>query len=213
MVGGETTKKNFSGTNINPNTGATNAIFSGSVNQSSGGSLANLFLGYNFQPQTSRFVYGLELEGAIFRDLQFANEIFINAIPVNNSSFAVLNDSINSLFSIVGHVGFLVQPNTQVYGVIGGTGARFLNATSNSPVYPEILEEKWVAGLGAGIGVEHMFSNNWSVIAEYRRTNFNFDRIANAKRVNINATTNAITNVKIDLDMARVGIAYRPSVA
>jgi opacity protein-like surface antigen len=213
MAGDVTMKKSYSGTSFNPNTGVLISTFSGNINQSFAGSLANLFLGYNFQPQTSRFIYGLELEGAVFRDLSFASEAFVNAVPAANSLYLVIPETINSMFSAVGHVGFLVQPTTQIYGVIGLTEAAIVNAATNAPLYPESFREQWVAGLGAGLGVEHKISNNWSVLAEYRHTRFDFDRSANRKATNVNSSTNGASSTKIDMDMGRVGIVYRPSVA
>ena len=83
------------------------------------------------------------------------------------------HDELRSMVSFVGRAGWLASDRTMLYALGGGALGHFVVPDSQDLRGGD--RGKWV-GYTAGAGVEHKFTPNWSVRAEYRYLHFDVDR-------------------------------------
>lgn len=106
-------------------------------------------------------------------------------VPEGDGEFAG-NLEISSVTHLGGRAGFLVNPQTLIFGTASAmwgtaqmsyTGALsdfFEDGSALSVNHSD--ESVNVTGTSIGIGVERMLQNNWSIKAEVRRTRYDYDR-------------------------------------
>lgn len=106
-------------------------------------------------------------------------------VPEGDGEFAG-NLEISSVTHLGGRAGFLVNPQTLIFGTAsamwGTAQMSFTGALSDFFEDGSALsvnhsdESVNVTGTSIGIGVERMLQNNWSIKAEVRRTRYDYDR-------------------------------------
>lgn len=88
--------------------------------------------------------------------------------------------SVGDSWFVGGRLGYLVTPETLVYGLVGYTQAEihgdyyteaYENAYIEGDGWADWQNKDWKGGLTLGAGIEAMFSNNISAKLEYRYTN------------------------------------------
>jgi opacity protein-like surface antigen len=198
------------------------------------GSVADLFVGYNFR--RGSFVWGGQVEGTIFSDVtlktigarasnqnQTTTTNVGGVITVNTASSTALDtfetdDELRSMFSGVARAGWLARPDTLLYALGGGVLGHFVIPDSEDPRGGQ--RNKWVLGWTVGAGGEYRINPNWSLRAEYRYVNFEYDRGESTfeSSTQVTGTTTftnetvfaRTTNVEVDLHLAKIGIVFRP---
>jgi outer membrane immunogenic protein len=149
------------------------------INQ--GGFIGGGQVGYNYQLKNS-FVVGLEadMQGAGLRGTGSANGFG----PLGNNESYNNNISIQAgidwMGTARGRLGYLVTPNTLIYGTGGlAYGGAFLNTSSGGLIYQSgayvsgdgtlstnNTVQKLLVGWAAGAGAEWMINQNWSIKGE-----------------------------------------------
>ena len=223
---------NSNSTNYNiTNSSIYNTTGSNNINGDFTGSQADLFLGYNIHSQQSKYVFGGQLEGTLFSDLTITTQGVTNIVTnVTSTATTTLSgdttfanstrseamkmsvnyhDSLTSIVSLLGRVGFLAKDNTLVYGLVGPAEGRF----------DDTFSSQWQTGLRAGMGVEHKLNKNWSILAEYRFTHFNIKRNSSTISPNLSAQVGnsnlddyqSLTsfNTSFNYNAGQFGIVYR----
>jgi opacity protein-like surface antigen len=207
-------------TGANVQTFSSLASAAGSASGSTRGSSVDLFAGYNWQvgPQ---WLVGVQAEGAISdiktttsgatsgptSDVSRINGVTVSSITgVSTQAFADTIELTSSL-NLLGRAGFLITPNTLLYGIGGVSFGNFSSA------------DKWETGYTAGGGVEQRVNANWLVRLEYRYAHFTLDRDVTASASSTStagASTSALTtsvtqNISTDFDvhMGKVGVIYQ----
>ena len=127
------------------------------------GALYGLALGYNFQ--NGNMVYGGELtwSGA---DVSGSEECV-------NPAFQCYG-SIDSIATLRGRVGYLVQPQTMVYGTLGFAQANITFGTTNGAGAGG-EQSRDVGGYVVGLGVEHAFTDRINLRAAILHYQFDED--------------------------------------
>jgi opacity protein-like surface antigen len=203
------------------------------------GSVVNLFVGYNWQPNPY-WVIGAQLEGTVFSDItgkavgqsnQTSRTVNTNTAlgvtttTTQNSTFANISeghDELRSMFSFLGRVGFLVNPSVLLYAIGGGTIGNFVipDAFSSGEDTFGGKRSKWVLGYAAGAGGEVKLNKNWFLRAEYRYLNFKFNRDGSSSSNGTNnfgtgqistssSSSTASSTNKFDMHLGTIGVAYR----
>lgn len=113
-------------------------------------------IGYDFQ--TGPWVFGIR------GMYDWADLNGSNVVPGGTN---IMSTNVRSFATAVGRVGYLFEPNTLVYGLGGGAWAwdRYKVSTGAGVEFGNATETK--SGYVVGMGLEHKFSRNWSVFAEY----------------------------------------------
>lgn len=106
------------------------------------GSLADLFVGYNFHPSSAqKFIFGGQLEGTFFSDIVLYSKGTLNKITTStdttapstsSSSTFEYKDDLRSMFTFLIRAGYLVRPNLLVYALGGGVEGHFVLANDNN---------------------------------------------------------------------------------
>ena len=208
------------------NTGVTNSADSGPGSGDITGSVVDLFVGYNWQPDPS-IVVGAQFEGTVFSDVSLKtigtstnnSTSFFNGVLTGTSSFSGTferTDQLRSMFALVGRAGWLATPNILIYGLGGVTLGNFVFPDSDDLFGGK--NSKWQVGYTVGAGGEARLNKNWSLRAEYRFVHFNVNR--NEADSSSSITTGVITTTssstdsaerttKFDFHLGKIGVAYR----
>ena len=163
---------------------------SGHLTGNATGSVADLFVGYNYNPLCANFVLGGQLEGTFFSDVSYkltgirkssntsvaVDSTFgvISSSPSSSTSTEVWEEDLSSMFSLIARAGYLVKPTWLVYVLGGATEGNFVASNFNNNFGGQ--RNKWELGYTVGGGFEHKFNQNWSVRAEYRFLHIDVDR-------------------------------------
>jgi outer membrane immunogenic protein len=157
------------------------------------------YLGYNYQFST---LIVLGVEASIMATGLSSNTG--NTIIANLGSFT---SSTPWMGSVVGKAGVVLDPRVMVYG-LGGVAFGEVNDSANAfgftPVSASSLKTGWVAGLG----IEYMMSQHFSLGLEYRHTDLGAHGVtlSNGNTVNpvsFSPTANGVT------DEARAKLGYK----
>lgn len=160
---------------------------SGHLNGNASGSMANLFVGYNYQLRTP-FVVGGQAEGTFFSDIASKETGPLtettSRISVPNPgtaatffstdrSTAEWSESLRSVFSLIVRGGYLAKPTWLLYVLAGATEGNFV-CSSNDDNFGGKRSD-WILGYTVGAGLEHQLNQHWSLRAEYRYLHSNVD--------------------------------------
>lgn len=121
------------------------------------GVFGTVTVGYDHQ--FGRFV------GGIFFDYDFSN--IGSTIRVAELGSADID--LNNMWSIGGRLGYLVTPNTLLYGLVAYTQANF--------DFPSGLKNDTFSGVSVGGGLETQLGGNWFLKGEYRFTSLDKETI------------------------------------
>lgn len=164
----------------------------GSLNGDATGSVANLFVGYNFRPRCTNFVFGAQLEGTVFNDITLkengmehsndnqtqttvsAAETTVTTTSSITNSTTTSSDELHSTIGLVARAGYLVTPCILAYGLVGVLEGNFVAPENDDPTGGR--RSQWETGYTLGAGLEYKFNPNWSLFAEYRFIHFDIDR-------------------------------------
>ena len=125
------------------------------------GLTGGLQAGYRWQ--RGNWVYGPELS------VEFGSVDESRTISPFGVDLTAENE-LNHLVALVAKVGYLVSPETLVYGTLGGARGDYDYSLSDGT---ETLTEGYsVSGLVAGMGVERMVSERVSIFGEYQYRDF-----------------------------------------
>lgn len=131
---------------------STRADFGG-ADESFNGGLLGVHAGYNFL-QNGPWVFGIEADVA-----RTWNE--------NSYAAGFVEIGTDWQWSVRGRIGYAID-RTLLYGTAGVAGT---NAYIDIPALPLKIEDSMV-GWTLGAGVEHAFTDNWLVRAEYRYSDY-----------------------------------------
>ncbi|PJD91496.1 MAG: hypothetical protein CK424_06725 [Legionella sp.] len=219
------------------NVTTTSTIIRGFSSGTLTGSEADVFIGYNVHQPYSRLVWGGQLEGTIFDDISIktigTNNQSSRAITQNfngsgvitststvdmpQSSVSQRNINIESMFSFLGRGGFLLEPHTYFFGLVGGTEANMTIPNGTDPIGSR--RSWWVLGWTAGTGVEYRITEHWSFLGEYRYTALNYtlhwenpnsNTRVDSVQTNVNTNNNyADSQASLNLNLGKIGVVYR----
>ncbi len=226
----------FAGTNDSNQSTFSVEAGSANLNGNSTGSVADLFVGYNFHPGwwNSRLIIGGQLEGNYFSDITLYSSGILNTNELSVTSFmppiattpsissrhitSDFNDHLASMFTFIGRLGILATPNLLIYVLGGGVEGHFVLSTDEFFGTGDDID-KWQLGYTAGAGLEYRFNNNWSMRGEYRYIHFDVNRTLaddssnfsppdpTFTAANFNATRSFDSTV--DFNMGAIGVVYR----
>jgi outer membrane immunogenic protein len=157
------------------------------------GVIGGAHAGYNYQ--MSQFVIGLEADvnGSNYRGSGISNSgVFTNStnIPVDGS--------------IRGRVGF-AWDRALFYGTGGVAFGSLQNNTVNTLTGASDSFDRFAVGWTAGGGVEYAVTNNWSIRAEYRYTDFGTNN-----QLLVNSTGGAVNLNKHETEnRVQAGFSYK----
>ncbi|MCC0058714.1 MAG: outer membrane beta-barrel protein [Hyphomicrobiaceae bacterium] len=131
--------------------------------------VADIYVGANAQV-APRIVLGVQVEGSLGQ-LNFDSE------DENVAASSVRGQDVNQLelewmISVLGRAGWLVTPDTLLYGLLGWTYGHFDVEEFVSQASFEPLRDFGSNGITAGAGIEKKLSPLWTLRAEYRYTHF-----------------------------------------
>jgi outer membrane immunogenic protein len=167
------------------------------------GVIGGLFIGYNWQ--MGSLVYGLE------GDINWLDSEVITEWRPGHVRSAVTSHEVPWLSTIRGRAGLAVD-RTLMYFTGGLAIANVNNRASTSepfgPDFAEVKQDETVAGWTAGVGIEHMWTNNWTARAELLYVDLGRTLVNGGGALGAagNSYSGRFTN---ELLMARVGVAYK----
>ncbi len=106
----------------------------------------------------------------------------------------------NETWEIALRPGYLIQPETMVYGRLGLVKTNFDAYASDGTT--TISGDKTLDGVRFGLGVEHSLENNFSIRLDASYTNYEDYSISDS-------TTQEKVSIDGDEKLIRIGIAYR----
>lgn len=225
-------------TSLAATTQVSNDISSYKLHGDTTGSIADLFVGFNYHPDCAVYLLGLQLEGSIFSDVTYktvgdsastgltsitsvstggvATTAYSTTAGTSTSNFY---DELTSLFKLVARGGYIIDPSTMVYILGGGVAGHFV--IPDDADFTGGKRNKWVGGYTVGAGLEYMFNEHWSLRGEYRYLNFDYTRSQPSTGSSTSATASTLTtssstfnrSTRVDFDdnLAEIGIVYRLS--
>jgi outer membrane immunogenic protein len=143
-------------------------------------------IGYNWQAPGANWVLGVEA------DVSGGDIGFNETVPGVGSE----STSINVMGTVRGRLGFLVTPQTLIYGT-GGFAWAHNTADINVPGVIVASSSATHTGWAAGAGIEHAFAPNWTARLEYLHTDYGTETYFNSP-----------VGLSADTDQVRVGINY-----
>jgi outer membrane immunogenic protein len=178
------------------------------VSMSPSGVNGGFQLGYNWQ--VNNVVFGLE------GDFQFADHNdSVSASDPTIPASASLEVKSDWFATVRGRLGYAFgQFMPYVTGGIAFTQAK-ANLDASAPgATLSVSSDKTSVGYAVGGGVEYAFNRNWSLKAEYLHLGFgsqtyDFEATAAIPALGVVAGATASGDVKLDFDIARVGVNYR----
>lgn len=191
------------------------------------GSVADLFVGYNYHKNNAKLLVGAQLEGSVFSDITMKSANVLGSVSnvsdtkaagttttISHSSVGTSTRyDLSSMLSIIGRAGFLARPNTLIYGLAGPTEGNFVIPDAAEGVRAN--KSQWQLGYSAGGGLEHKFNENWSVVAEYRHMHFHINTqlvTSMPSTTPTSATTNVVSTYwssNIGMNVGKIGIVFR----
>lgn len=133
------------------------------------GPAAELHAGYRWQQPGRNWVYGVEAlvsGGNIEDDVEGSNGGGIDFETEAKMKWTA---------ELRGSVGYTVRPDTLLYGFAGYTVGRSeytIRGTDLDGVSEDINEDDNVDGYVAGVGLERLLNDRWSLRGEYKYSNF-----------------------------------------
>jgi len=141
-----------------------NATTVAKASDTKSGAVMDLFLGWNTKVR-QQLVAGLQVEGSI-SPLNFnADASFTSS--TGPTGVHTVEVEAQWMASALARVGWLIRPDTVLYGLAGLTFAHF----DTGRAFTEIRGFD-ADGLSVGAGIEKKFGPDWSLRAEYRCTDF-----------------------------------------
>jgi outer membrane immunogenic protein len=191
-VGGGEAFSNVKTTNNTVVSGLPNAaLLAGSTNQNfdlgAQGALGTAQIGYDYQFPMSRWVTG------VFGDFDWSNAhskqsgiTYVDGVTSRNGvpyqPASGLKTSFDNEWSVGGRLGYLITPETYLYGlaaytqgqvsVNGYTGLTHLAYAGSPTSYEGFSDTKTSGGWSAGLGLETHLRDNWYLKLEYRYSQF-----------------------------------------
>jgi outer membrane immunogenic protein len=163
------------------------------------GVLGGLELGYDFQ-FAQNWVFGLFIEGSL-ANLSDTGVVTSGPITMLSNGMAT-----NYMLAAGGRLGFLVSPNSLIYGKAGIAGVGDKPNWQVATLQQAVSDTR--AGWVAGGGIEHRlsFAPNWSVKLEYDHWQAG-DRTFSF--TNPDGSVFATASNKISIDAVRAGLTLR----
>jgi len=123
--------------------------------------------------------------------------------PTNTNNY-----TIDSFGTVVGKVGYLLNPTLELYGLAGGAWAQDKLITTSTVVGESATGAQTRSGYDVGVGLSWMFARNWDVWIEYDHMGFG------TKTMNLTGVGGAsgftfFENIQQNVDKVLVGIDYR----
>jgi opacity protein-like surface antigen len=215
-------------------TDITTEVTSGKLSGKSNGSLADLLVGYNFNPAKYPYlVFSGQLEGTFFSNInqnahgqrygtgiETVNDGVVSSTSTTNvNGDYALSNELQSMVTLLLRGGYLLQPSTLIYLLAGGVEGNFV-APANSDFLGQ-QRNKWVLGYTLGAGLEYRLDDNWSIRGEYRYIQFNFNRNNSNSAfisedpegpnnlVTTNITSSGHVNTHFNFNMGMVAVVYQ----
>lgn len=130
------------------------------------GATAGLHAGYRWQ--RGNWVFGPEL-GIEGGSVDASDTIEYLGVPID------IESKVKNILSLVLKTGYVVNPQTLVYGTFGAARGEFEYSASAGDFDQTIGYNS--TGVAAGLGVERMMSESLSVFAEYQYRDFGSERL------------------------------------
>lgn len=226
----QTTTEQVGPSTIETATGSGSADLSGDIT----GSIADLFVGYNFQfSYFPQLIIGGQLEGVFFSDITFEDSgqeasssidttndgVTLSTSTTQSSSTIDFTNDLTSMFTFLARAGYLIKPNILVYALGGGAEGNFVTPAARDLTGQQ--RNQWVLGYTVGAGLEYKINPHWSLRGEYRYINFDidqdrsvtFDTTTDPDGPNNLSTTNSTftrdTDTDFGFNMGKIGIVYQ----
>ncbi len=132
------------------------------------GPMAELHAGYRWQQAGSNLVYGVE---AMVSGGEISDDIEGSADGVDFDA----ESKMKWTAELRGSLGYTVRPDTLLYGFAGYTVGRSEYTVSSDAGI--IDESNNMDGYVAGVGVERLLNDRWSLRGEYKYSNFGKDEL------------------------------------
>lgn len=215
-------------------TNVQNFTESGHFNGDVTGSVADLFVGFNWHPDCAVWMLGAQVEGSIFSDVTYKSVGQETETAVSRTTTTTLTstttstgssvstqtssfyDDLRSMFKLVGRAGYIVDPSTMIYVLGGGAEGNFVVPASQD--FTAGKRNKWVPGYTVGAGAEYMFNEHISLRAEYRYLHFNVDRSMDSASTNLQIGSQGFASSEVidrslhtnfSDNLGEIGIVYR----
>ncbi|MDC0859311.1 outer membrane beta-barrel protein [Candidatus Pelagibacter sp.] len=107
-----------------------------------------------------------------------------------------VSGSVEDHFTIYIQPGFMIKPNTMLYGTLGYANAT-VNGKSTSLTHTNINKDQDLEGTKIGVGVKHVYDNGIFVKADYAETDYDV----------VSFTTSNNTKATADLDNKSYGLS------
>ena len=107
-----------------------------------------------------------------------------------------VSGSVEDHFTIYIQPGFMIKPNTMLYGTLGYASAT-VNGKSTSLTHTNINKDQDLEGTKIGVGVKHVYDNGIFVKADYAETDYDV----------VSFTTSNNTKATADLDNKSYGLS------
>ena len=127
----------------------------------------------------------------------------ITQTTINTATPAVVTSGTNSVegsvedhFTIYIQPGFMIKPNTMIYGTLGYANAT-VNGKSTSLTHTNINKDQDLEGTKIGVGVKHVYDNGIFVKADYAETDYDA----------VSFITSNNTKATVDLDNKSYGLS------
>ena len=168
--------------------------------------------------EASRSADGFAGGGQIGCDYQFASNWVVgiqglfDGTDINASRVSVLfpadtfHAKVDWFATVTGRLGYLITPSFLLYGKVGW-GEYKASLTVNDTATGAVLgsASRNQSGLDAGVGVEWMFTPNWTLWAEWDHI-FPDDKTAFFPNLGVGGTT---ATIRRDFDKVLVGVNWR----
>jgi hypothetical protein len=107
-----------------------------------------------------------------------------------------VSGSVEDHYTIYIQPGFMIKPNTMLYGTLGYANAT-VNGKSTSLTHTNINKDQDLEGTKIGVGVKHVYDNGIFVKADYAETDYDV----------VSFTTSNNTKATADLDNKSYGLS------
>jgi outer membrane immunogenic protein len=183
--------------------GNTNIPISGMAGtDTNSGAVTDLFIGLNSQIRP-RLVGGVQLEGSLAA-LNFDSDgkyTFRTDAPISYDPEV----EAQWMASALARVGWLIRPNTMLYGLAGWTFAHF-DVGGGDFVNINQFDAN---GPSVGVGIERKLDSDWSIRAEYRFTDFGKTKESSSKNGLGGYVTAGENTFDNEMHIGRIGVARR----
>ena len=129
-------------------------------------------------------------------DRRSISQTSMGASAAETSGTNSVEGSVEDHFTIYIQPGFMIKPNTMLYGTLGYANAT-VNGKSTSLTHTNINKDQDLEGTKIGVGVKHVYDNGIFVKADYAETDYDV----------ISFTTSNNTKATADLDNKSYGLS------